>query len=154
MQLVKIKMSCAKNVVDKRDYLEVLGTEEVVLKENTDISNPIILLNSNVLPTFNYCEIQALNRYYFVTKIVNLTNELWEVHLHVDVLTHLDLTQYAYCSRQEQNFNDYLVDSNRKFSKGYEVNEYSIPNTFFGIQESSNAWRWLLTGMEIVSESE
>ena len=34
----------------------------------------------------NYAYIPEFERYYFVTNIVNVRNNLWEVHFHVDVL--------------------------------------------------------------------
>ena len=62
---------------------------DIVLKSDTDIINPVILLEtiSGVNFTeFNYCHIPELNRYYFISSIRNVNNRLWNLYCECDVL--------------------------------------------------------------------
>lgn len=56
----------------------------VQLKGGSDILTPVFLLNVASVPHFNYFEFEG--RYYFVTDVKNVRNELWEVSGKVDVL--------------------------------------------------------------------
>ena len=56
------------------------------LREECDLINPSILLNSNDVPAGNYAHIPAFGRYYFVNKITSVRKGLWRVDMHVDVL--------------------------------------------------------------------
>ena len=61
------------------------GTQDDVnLKGGCDILAPIFILNYSGVPSFNYCMFQA--RYYFVSDIRNIRQDLWEVSCNVDVL--------------------------------------------------------------------
>ena len=54
------------------------------LKGGSDILAPVFTFNSQLMPTFDY--ILWNGRYYFVTGIKNVRNELWEISAAVDVL--------------------------------------------------------------------
>ena len=83
------------------------------LKDQTSIINPSILVNSAGVPQGNYARINAFGRYYFITDIISVRNELWEIKMHVDVLQTY-ASQIRACgaliSRQEYSFNSYLKD--------------------------------------------
>lgn len=66
--------------------LTVTSTLTGELREECDLINPSILINSATVPTGNYAHIEAFGRYYFVTKITSVRNGVWRVDLHVDVL--------------------------------------------------------------------
>lgn len=56
------------------------------LRNETGVMNPVILIHS-VNPTkFNYVYIPEFNRYYFITDMVSIRTDIWQVKLHVDVL--------------------------------------------------------------------
>lgn len=110
------------------------------LKDQTSIINPSILVKSAGVPQGNYARIDAFGRYYFITDIVSVRNELWEIKMHVDVLQTY-ASQIRACgaliSRQEYSFNSYLKDDlvplsndNRqyiyKFDNGKEFNINNI----------------------------
>lgn len=57
---------------------------DVQLKDGCDILAPVFTLNYSGIPTFNY--ISFGGRYYFVTGIRSVRNDLWEVSAKVDVL--------------------------------------------------------------------
>lgn len=56
----------------------------VQLKGGSDILTPVFLLNVASVPHFNYFEFEG--RYYFVTDVKNVRNDLWEVSGKVDIL--------------------------------------------------------------------
>ena len=61
------------------------GTDfDVTLKERTDLLQPVFLLNYSGTPTWTYAAYQG--RYYFVTGVESVHNDLWYIHCEVDVL--------------------------------------------------------------------
>ena len=58
------------------------------LKNNTSIINPTIRVevNSDIV-NCNYAYIPEFSRYYFIRDIVNVSNNLWEISMHCDVLS-------------------------------------------------------------------
>lgn len=73
-----------KNVMNKRlsEPLELEGT----LKAETSITDPIITINHENPALYNYVYINAFARYYFITDIKSIRNNIWELSMHVDVL--------------------------------------------------------------------
>ncbi len=73
-----------KNKISKNltNNTHISGT----LRNETGVMNPVILIHS-VNPTkFNYVYIPEFNRYYFITDMVSIRTDIWQVKLHVDVL--------------------------------------------------------------------
>ena len=61
------------------------GTDITVsLKDGVSLTNPVFLLSFSGVPTFNYMSFE--NRYYFVTDIRQVRNDLWEVEGEEDYL--------------------------------------------------------------------
>lgn len=56
-----------------------------VLKDDTDLLNPTLILSGNVSQAFNYVEIEDFNRYYFVVSRT-YAQQRYYVQLSVDVL--------------------------------------------------------------------
>ena len=59
-------------------------TFSVVLKSGTSYISPTLLLNNSGKPDYNYCIFEGW--YYFVTDIVSVRNDLWEVFCKVDAM--------------------------------------------------------------------
>lgn len=57
---------------------------DVNLKSGTSLISPTFLLNYSGRPAFNYVSYEA--RYYFVTDIISVRNDLWEITCEVDAL--------------------------------------------------------------------
>ena len=87
MKLYLYSVNDGDNVINKS-----LGNPnkiDIVLKSDTDIINPVILLET--IPgvdftDFNYCYIPELGRYYFISSIQNVNNRLWRLYCECDVL--------------------------------------------------------------------
>lgn len=56
----------------------------VTLKSGTSLLSPTLLLNIASRPSYNYLSFEG--RYYFVTDIVSVRNDLWEISCSVDAL--------------------------------------------------------------------
>ena len=98
------------NKVDKE--LREIVTLSGVLKDETSIVNPTILIESNTI-IGNYVYIPTFNRYYYITDIVSFRNKLWQVSLKCDVLMSFrnDIRKNnALVARQQYEYNMYLKD--------------------------------------------
>lgn len=57
---------------------------ECVLKDPCSLLSPVLTLSLSSKPTWNY--FKADNRYYWITDIISVRNNLWEIHGEVDPL--------------------------------------------------------------------
>lgn len=81
-----------------------------VLKEDTSILRPVFILNT---PIASYTYVQAFNKYYFVSDVVNLDANRCEVHCALDVLAtyKADISAYpAFVERAASAFDVYVND--------------------------------------------
>ena len=62
-----------------------VGSYDCVFKNGSSLISPVLLLSLAAKPEFNYFSID--NRYYWVTDIVSVKDQLWEIHGSVDALT-------------------------------------------------------------------
>lgn len=124
----------ANNVVDKN--ITLIDTVDVVLKDNTDIVDPVLLLNDSVEDygsNINYIYIPQFNRYYYILGITSMRYDLLEISCHCDVLMSFKDTireQSGIIARQENNFNKYLKDNRIKVNAKPYVYQTKFPNAF------------------------
>lgn len=76
---VSEKNCIGKKLINETDF-------QGVLREQSSIINPIIKVQSTKLPNFNYAYVPDFNRYYFIVGIRNISTNIWELSLGVDVL--------------------------------------------------------------------
>lgn len=110
-------------VVDKTSYITTYKSLRGNFKDEVDLLNPIFTIESNVVPQCNYCYIEDFNRYYYINSIKVIRNNLYSISCSVDVLMSYKVfitnsTQYV--SRQENTYNELLVDKYVSFSEDYE----------------------------------
>lgn len=107
--------SSAKNVVNKN--LTQLSSIDGVLKEATSILNPTVKIQGMLPVNCNYFHIPNFDRYYYITDIRSINNDIFEISGHVDVLTTYR-DQILRCSgivaRQRNVYNLYLDDGSFK----------------------------------------
>lgn len=118
------QLSGEKNLVDKTNVLTLVGTLNGTLRESSSVISPIITIEMDEVPNFNYVFIPNFNRYYFVTEITNVRNKLWNISLKVDVLmTYKDTirSQSGIIARNEFDFNPLVEDTERLVEKDEEV---------------------------------
>lgn len=61
-------------------------TADYGFEGNQDCGTPSIIIESTTEPLYNYCYIDSLHRYYYVTSRTWLSGQLWRLSLRVDVL--------------------------------------------------------------------
>ena len=76
-------------VVNKTGWLTnatLYASLDGVLKDNTSVTDPSIIIENGSMPAANYAYIADLGRYYFINDITALSATLWRLDMHVDVL--------------------------------------------------------------------
>lgn len=103
-------------VVNKSSYLVSILSDTITIKEQCDLIDPVIYLNTSTsIINCNY--MQAFGRYYFIREKTLIKGNLYAIHAHEDVLyTFKDqiLTQEGVIARQENKYNLYLDDEKYK----------------------------------------
>lgn len=120
--------------VDKTDYLTIFDTIEGTLRESCSISTPIITFEMEEFPLFNYVYIAPFNRYYFVTEIVSIRQNLWEMHLDIDLLmTYKEGIKglSAFIDRNEFDYNEDIIDNKRVLEQGFNISTHRVDNEIF-----------------------
>lgn len=88
--------------------ITTLATWDGRLRDDCSLTDPIILVqSSDLVSNINYCTVSTFGRSYFVREIVNLRNNLCELHCHVDVLESYKsqiLANSGIIRRQENNW--------------------------------------------------
>ena len=116
--------SSEKNKVDKT--LTLISSVSGTLKDATSIIDPVILIEGD-LSSFtgcNYMSIEAFGRSYFVNNIRSITNNLFEVSGHVDVIsTYKDAIRRnsAIIRKQQHQWNLYLNDGSLRVYQNPQV---------------------------------
>ena len=121
--------SSEKERLDKNitDIATISGT----LREKTSLIDPVIVIEGDLsnYVNCNYMTISAFNRSYFINNITSVSNNLFEISAHVDVLTTYKTqirTNDAIIARQEKKWNLYLNDG---VFKTYQ-NPYIVTKAF------------------------
>ena len=109
------------------DELELTGE----LRESSSVITPIIKIEDDDLTDYNYAYIPEFGRYYFITNITSVRNNLWEVAMRVDVLmTYADeiKANTAVIARNSNLWNLYYQDEQFKI-----LNYETIQTKAFGV---------------------
>lgn len=123
------------NRVDKSLYLSPVGTLSGALRERCSLVSPVLTIEYPKVPDFNYVYIEAFGRYYFVTGVVSVRYNLWEISLECDVLmTYKDklLECEAFIDRNENTFNPLIVDRRKVIEQGQNIIALTAENEVFG----------------------
>lgn len=146
MRIQFYKMANVNNKINKRVPDTPALTLEGTVKENCNIMDPVILIENVGVPDYNYVYIPDFNRYYFMSPATAVTNNTWEIALHVDVLfTYRQQILTAPCivAKSASKYNLYLNDNNYKcyqnphifserFPSGFNVDNAHFIMTLFG----------------------
>lgn len=119
-----------QNRLDKTNFLENVSTLNGYLRDKTSITNPSIIIEMNDFPTFNYVYLPKFNRYYYVTNIISIATNLWQIDMHVDVLmSYRDEILDTECiiERNQYDYNAFLVDKNLPCEKARTL--YMVSDT-------------------------
>ena len=137
--IILYENASANNVVDKQ--LTEKATYSGSLRDECSILNPVIRFNiSNEgyiddMAKVNYMYIAKFKRYYFITDIVSVRNDIMEVKAKVDVLKTY-WSQYKNCyaltKSTQTKYNLYLNDGRLKISNVPQVVKKNFPAGFGG----------------------
>lgn len=99
-----------ENVVNKQ--LSPPLIIDVVLKADTNISNPVILINTGSIDfsEYNYCSITELGRYYFIDDIEQVNNRIIRLSCSTDVL---------------MTYKQDILSSNARLWRGIKTGDYA-----------------------------
>lgn len=113
---VTLKVCNSENNRLTKTFTGASASYNIEMKNNSSVFNPVILIGTtDNLTQYNYAEIDELGRKYFITDITMVRANLYEIRLHVDVLSTYDSQLRGIsvvAKRQENSFNMYLPDDN------------------------------------------
>lgn len=84
MEIILYITSSEKNAINKQ--LQSGVTLSGTLRNESSVINPSIVIQIDNPSQYNYCYIPDFNRYYFITDIISVRNDLWRLKCNVDVL--------------------------------------------------------------------
>lgn len=128
----------ANNVVNK-DIISTINFN-CVLKDDVDIIKPSLILELdntglNAIKISNYCYIADFNRYYYITNIIFMRNNIFKVDLSCDVLMSFK-NEIKECTgiikRQSNDYNLYLNDGSLKVYQNPHIVTKEFPQGFTG----------------------
>lgn len=128
------------NAVNKS--ITELTTLTGTLREESSIIDPIITISDidNYIGSMNYAYIPEFNRYYFITNIESVRNNMWRVSFHVDVLfTYREQIKRnsAIIERNENQYDLKLNDGLFKTQQNPRIAQIPFPSGF-------NTWNFVL----------
>lgn len=113
MQITLYNNVSEKNKIGKS--LSVVSVLDGTLRETSSITDPEILIEYDNPVAFNYCFIDAFNRYYFVNDVIVVRAGLIKLILSVDVLESFKtqiLSQSAIIEKNATQYEKYFSDEN------------------------------------------
>ena len=129
-----MEISFYNNVSEKEKIGKTLKNKKSLtgfLKQATSVINPIITIEIENPSQFNYCHIPQFHRYYFINDMINVRNNLWEIHMKVDVLESFKTqikANKAIVEKSEQSAssNEYFNDGSTFYHDSREYNEIAM----------------------------
>ena len=129
-----MEISFYNNVSEKEKIGKTLKNKKSLtgfLKQATSVINPVITIEIENPTKYNYCHIPQFHRYYFINDMVNVRNNLWEIHMNVDVLESFKTqikANKAIVEKSEQtaSSNEYFNDGSTFYHDSREYNEIAM----------------------------
>lgn len=120
-----------EHVLDK-SITKVHDSISVILKDDTNLINPVIIVSGSLAPSYNYVYITEFNRYYYVRDIT-YSQQRYYIALEVDVLMSFnaaikDLEVIA--NRSSSRFNVYQPDNSIPFLQNNIIATQKFPAGF------------------------
>ena len=103
------------------------------LRQTFDVLRPTVTLRKQPRPTFNYCHIPSLGRYYFVNRVSFEGNNTYEIDLRIDVLKTYETQILAATGRTSESDNPNPYISNRETVFKRQPNFEKVPFTNTGL---------------------
>jgi hypothetical protein len=116
------------------------------LKNECDITDPIIRVQYENPLTANYAYIAAFSRYYYIRKITQYRTNLWDIEMHCDVLKTFSegiLGSPCIASKSSSRFNLYINDDDYKCQQNDIIQSFEFPS---GFDLTNSRFYLMLTG--------
>ena len=81
------------------------------LRNESEMVSPVVLIEGNIssLQNANYARIESFGRYYYITEMKSVRNNIVELHLHTDVLMSFNISAVSGVVIEAENVgSDYL----------------------------------------------
>lgn len=104
------KTNDSDNVINKTITNKL--TININLKRDIDVISPRLIIRDTQainINAFNYCQIEELNRFYFIRSINNMGGNLWEVICECDVL---------------ETYKAYIISSRARYYRNIRNGDY------------------------------
>ena len=104
-----------------------------VLKNESSIVDPVIIVEHSNPITANYSYIAEFNRYYYIKDVESYRNGLWRITMHTDVLKTFSegiLGSPCVVGKSSNRFNRYLNDSQYKLKQNDLISVQQFPSGF------------------------
>lgn len=108
----------------------LVATIQGTLRNESNIVDPVILVEQSELPYFNYMTIDEFHRSYFIREIKSVRNNLYEIYGHSDPLMSFKqdfLQNRALISRNENQYDLLLNDGVFKCRQNSRIGYISFP---------------------------
>ena len=132
MQIKFYYNSSEKNKINKSISREL--TMDGNLRDECSVINPTILVEHSNLSNYNYVYIPEFKRYYFITEMTIVRNNLWRISLKVDVLESFKFNilnlSCIVDKQQNQSYNNYIDDGSYINRADSYVEIANYPNGF------------------------
>lgn len=134
-----------KNISENNCITKSFGPNTIpltgTLREDTSILDPVITVEvaDSDLSTFlsmNYAKISAFNRSYFIKDISSIRNHIFELTMHVDVLSSFAdeiKANRAIIARQENKWYLDIDDGALRSKQNPYTKTVKFPNSVFGL---------------------
>ena len=135
---IKFYKNLSDNIVVDKNITQIGLDQSGTLREACSIIDPVIKFEKFTdfdLSACNYLYIPDFGRYYYINEIIALSDKMFELHCHVDVLRTYRSgirSNSAVIARQESQYNLYLPDGVFKTyaNPHYEIRKF--PSGFSG----------------------
>lgn len=132
MDIIFYNSRAEKNRVNKSEYLVNPVTIAGTLRKPTSVISPYIEISARTYPSYNYAYIEEFHRYYFITNIVSIRNNLWGISFSVDPLMSFRRAIYnttAFVDRCSSSayYDRDIVDARISVAQGYDIStQYAL----------------------------
>lgn len=133
--------------------LHTIKTVSGELKEECTLVDPVIMIeHSGSFTGINYAYIEQFGRYYFIKNAESVSNGLWSVEMHTDVLKSFAssiMSSPAIVARSSSNFNMMLNDDHYFTQENPYVFTKNFPS---GFDTSTASYVLALVGVSVANE--
>lgn len=103
---------------------------DCTLWKTFDVLHPVLIVKIQKTPTFNYCKIDSLTRFYSVDRVKFIGNFTYEIFLSVDVLKsyETEILQAKARVNETDKANPYISNRESVFNRTPNFEKVEFPN--------------------------